>query len=146
MSVVFVKQDPNAHIPSRATSGSAGYDLASCMDCIIPAKGQKMVSTGLSVQMNIDDCYGRVAPRSGLAAKYSIDVLAGVIDVDYKGVIQVILFNHSDKDFEVKVGDRIAQLIFERIFLPNVTEGTVADLVETARGAGGFGSTGSCCC
>lgn len=83
---------------------------------------------------------GYVAPRSGLAWKHSIDVGAGVIDADYRGPVGVILFNHSDADFEVKVGDRIAQLIIEQIITPNVIE--VDDLDSTERGAGGFGSTG----
>ena len=80
------------------------------------------------------------APRSGLAWKHSIDVGAGVIDADYRGPVGVILFNHSDVDFEVKVGDRVAQLIIEKIVTPSVTE--VDDLDETVRGEGGFGSTG----
>lgn len=85
--------------------------------------------------------YGRVAPRSGLAWKNFIDVGAGVIDQDYRGNVGVILFNHSDVDFDVKKGDRIAQLICERIAHPNVVE--VKSLSETARGEGGFGSTGT---
>ena len=80
------------------------------------------------------------APRSGLAWKHSIDVGAGVIDADYRGPVGVILFNHSDVDFEVKVGDRIAQLIIEKILTPDVVE--VEDLDSTVRGEGGFGSTG----
>lgn len=80
------------------------------------------------------------APRSGLTWKNSIDVGAGVIDADYRGPIGVILFNHSDLDFEVKAGDRIAQMILERIVTPEVIE--VVDLDATARGDGGFGSTG----
>lgn len=82
-----------------------------------------------------------VAPRSGLAWKHSIDVGAGVIDADYRGPVGVILFNHSDTDFEVKVGDRVAQLIIEKIVTPNVVT-EVEDLDETVRGEGGFGSTG----
>lgn len=81
-----------------------------------------------------------VAPRSGLAWKHSIDVGAGVIDADYRGPVGVILFNHSDTDFEVKPGDRIAQLIIEKIITPEVLE--VDDLDSTVRGEGGFGSTG----
>lgn len=80
------------------------------------------------------------APRSGLAWKHSIDVLAGVIDADYRGPVGIILFNHSDADFEVKAGDRVAQLIIEVIMTPEVVE--VEDLDSTVRGAGGFGSTG----
>lgn len=83
---------------------------------------------------------GRIAPRSGLAAKHSIDTGAGVIDADYRGPVKVILFNFSDKDFEVKTGDRIAQLILERIYNPEVV--VVEKLQESVRGSGGFGSTG----
>lgn len=75
-----------------------------------------------------------------MAWKHSIDVGAGVIDADYRGPVGVILFNHSDVDFEVKAGDRIAQLIIERIMTPDVAE--VDDLDSTLRGEGGFGSTG----
>ena len=75
-----------------------------------------------------------------MAWKHSIDVGAGVIDADYRGSLGVILFNHSDVDFEVKVGDRIAQLIIEKIMTPDVLE--VEDLDSTTRGAGGFGSIG----
>lgn len=85
--------------------------------------------------------YGRVAPRSGLAWKNFIDVGAGVIDQDYRGNVGVILFNHSDVDFDVKKGDRIAQLICERIIYPKVVQAD--SLTETQRGEGGFGSTGT---
>ena len=81
-----------------------------------------------------------IAPRSGLTWKNSIDVGAGVIDADYRGPGGVSLFNHSDVDFEVKPGDRIAQLIIGKIVTPEVEE--VDDLDTTVRGAGGFGSTG----
>lgn len=83
---------------------------------------------------------GRVAPRSGLAVKHSIHTGAGVIDADYRGEVKVILFNLGDSDFEIKEGDRIAQLILERIYTPEVK--VVAVLDATVRGAGGFGSTG----
>lgn len=83
---------------------------------------------------------GRVAPRSGLAAKHGIDTLAGVIDADYRGQVGVILANLSDTDFEIKIGDRIAQLIVEKIAMPEVV--VVEKLEESVRGAGGFGSTG----
>jgi dUTP pyrophosphatase len=83
---------------------------------------------------------GRVAPRSGLAAKHSIDTGAGVIDADYRGPLKVILFNFSEVDFTIKEGDRIAQLIIERIYTPDVV--VVEKLEESVRGASGFGSTG----
>jgi dUTP pyrophosphatase len=81
-----------------------------------------------------------IAPRSGLAWKHFIDVGAGVIDEDYRGNVGVILFNHADADFEVKRGDRIAQLVLERISTPEVIE--VESLDDTVRAGGGFGSTG----
>lgn len=83
---------------------------------------------------------GRIAPRSGLASKHFIDTGAGVIDADYRGQVKVLLFNHNESDFEIKEGDRIAQLILERIYTPEVVE--VQELEESVRGAGGFGSTG----
>lgn len=84
---------------------------------------------------------GRIAPRSGLAAKNFIDTGAGVIDADYRGPVKVLLFNHSDADFAVAEGDRVAQLVLERIYTPEVEE--VQELEESVRGAGGFGSTGT---
>ena len=84
--------------------------------------------------------YARIAPRSGLSVKKSIDVGAGVVDRDYRGEIGVVLINHSNKDFEVNVGDQIAQMILEQIKTPEVVE--QADLDETDRGDKGFGSTG----
>ena len=97
------------------------------------------MKTDLSIAIP-KDTYARIAPRSGLAWKHFIDVGAGVVDYDYRGNVGVILFNHSDVDFEIKHGDRVAQLILERITTPEVLE--VEDLDDTARGAGGFGSTG----
>ena len=84
--------------------------------------------------------YGRIAPRSGLAAKHSIDVGAGVIDADYRGELKVLLFNFADKDFSINPCDRIAQMIIEKYSPTELIE--VTDLESTERGAGGFGSTG----
>lgn len=80
------------------------------------------------------------APRSGLAAKNFIDVGAGVVDYDYRGNVGVVLFNHAETDFAIARGDRIAQLILERICMADLEE--VEELPDTERGAGGFGSTG----
>lgn len=105
----------------------------------MPPRGKALIATDLSIAIP-EGTYARIAPRSGLAWKHSIDVGAGVIDADYKGSVGVIAFNHSDVDFEVKVGDSIAQLIIEKIMTPDVFE--VDDLDSTVRGAGGFGSAG----
>ncbi|CAL0317740.1 unnamed protein product [Lupinus luteus] len=133
------KLSDKAVLPSRGSTLSAGYDLSSAVETKVPARGKALVATDLSISIP-EGTYARVAPRSGLTWKHSIDVGAGVIDADYRGPVGVILFNHSDVDFEVKVGDRVAQLIIERIVTPDVVE--VQDLDSTVRGAGGFGSTG----
>lgn len=98
-----------------------------------------MISTGLAIAVP-PGTYGRVAPRSGLASKHFLDTGAGVIDADYRGEVKVLLFNFSDVDYEVKVGERVAQLVLERIVTPEVQ--VVEKLEESVRGAGGFGSTG----
>lgn len=84
--------------------------------------------------------YGRIAPRSGLASKHFLDTGAGVIDADYRGEVKVLMFNFSEVDYDVKQGERVAQLVLERIVTPEVL--VVEKLEESVRGAGGFGSTG----
>ncbi|XP_050233343.1 deoxyuridine 5'-triphosphate nucleotidohydrolase-like [Mercurialis annua] len=133
------KLSDKAVLPTRGSPLSAGYDLASATEAKVPARGKALIPTDLSIAVP-EGTYARIAPRSGLAWKHSIDVGAGVIDADYRGPVGVILFNHSDVDFEVKSGDRVAQLIIEKIITPNVLE--VEDLDDTVRGEGGFGSTG----
>ncbi|KAL5704569.1 dUTP diphosphatase [Ranunculus cassubicifolius] len=133
------KLSEKAILPSRASPLSAGYDLSSAVEIVVPARGKSLIPTDLSISIP-EGTYARIAPRSGLTWKHSIDVGAGVIDADYRGAIGVILFNHSDVDFEVKYGDRIAQLIIQKIMTPEVFE--VEDLDSTVRGVGGFGSTG----
>ena len=128
-----------AKVPKRATPLSAGYDLCSAVETTVPAKGKCIVSTDLSIEVP-HGTYGRIAPRSGLAVKHFIDVGAGVVDADYRGTVGVVLFNHSDKDFAVDVGDRIAQLVLEVIRTPEVE--IVTSLEATDRGEGGYGSTG----
>lgn len=107
---------------------------------VIPAHGKAIVPTDISIAIPYG-MYGRVAPRSGLAVKHFLDVGAGVIDCDYRGPVGVVMFNFSDKDFQVSQGDRIAQLIIEKIAMLDVLQ--VEDLDNTDRGDGGFGSTGS---
>merc|ERR1711916_255285 len=129
----------NATLPVRGSAMAAGYDLAAAYDCVIPAQGKAIAKTDLSIAVP-EGTYGRIAPRSGLAWKKHIDVGAGVIDRDYRGNVGVVLYNHSDVDFEIKAGDRVAQLVLEKIATPDVVE--LESLDETDRGAGGFGSTG----
>jgi len=137
--LLIKRTTPNAKLPTRGSAFSAGYDLYSSERKVIPARGKALVDTGISIAVP-QGTYGRIAPRSGLAAKHSIDTGAGVIDADYRGKVFALLFNFSDADFTVEEGDRVAQLIIEQIRNPDVVE--VEDLEETLRGAGGFGSTG----
>lgn len=111
----------------------------SAYDYVVPKMGKVVALTDIQIALP-GGCYGRVAPRSGLAAKYFIDVGAGVIDQDYRGNVGVVMFNFNSDDFHVKKGDRIAQLILERIFIPTLQE--LPSLDSTVRGDGGFGSTG----
>jgi dUTP pyrophosphatase len=118
-----------------------GFDLASAYAVTVPARGKAVVRTGLAIAIP-ENTYARIAPRSGLAVKNFLDTGAGVVDYDYRGEVGVVLFNHSEVDYEVKVGDRVAQLILERISMAGVEEVTDGELFATERGAGGFGSTG----
>lgn len=128
--------------PVYAKPGDAGADLRSTAALTIPAGERRLVPTGVSIALPAG-YVGLVHPRSGLAAKHGITVLntPGTIDAGYRGEIQVILYNSSDKDFEVAVLDRIAQLIIQRVETAKFV--AVAKLPETERGETGFGSSGS---
>lgn len=128
-----------ARMPEKGSVYSAGYDLYASQAKLIPKKCKALVKIGIAMAIP-EGCYGRIAPRSGLAVKKFIDVGAGVIDSDYRGEIRVLLFNFGEEDFVIEEGDRIAQLIIERIALTKLEEVTTLD--ETNRGVGGFGSTG----
>ncbi|SMR54667.1 unnamed protein product [Zymoseptoria tritici ST99CH_1A5] len=130
---------PTAKAPTRGSQHAAGYDLYASRPATIPARGKALVELDISIAVPAGT-YGRVAPRSGLASKHGIDTGAGVIDADYRGPVKVLLFNFGEKEFEINEGDRVAQLIVERIYTPEVV--VVEELEETVRGAGGFGSTG----
>ncbi|KAI0103748.1 deoxyuridine 5'-triphosphate nucleotidohydrolase [Nemania sp. FL0031] len=134
------KLSDKARLPTRGSAFAAGYDMYSSQAATVPARGKVLVDTDISIALPAGT-YGRVAPRSGLASKHSIQTGAGVIDADYRGQVKILLFNHSDVDYAIAEGDRIAQLVIERIYTPEVVE--VAELEESVRGAGGFGSTGT---
>ena len=143
--VYFKKLKETAKIPKRATGGSCGYDITACIDkkIIINPSEHKLIKTGLAMQFNDKNFACFVFPRSGLAVKNGINLIncVGVIDSDYRGEIMVGLKNNSNEPFTVENGERIAQLVFMPVSLPETVE---ADkLNETQRGAGGFGSTGA---
>lgn len=140
ISVYIKKLEESATIPTRATDMDAGYDLYSIKDGIVPAGSRKVVNTGIAIAIP-PPYYGRIAPRSGLAVKRGIDVLAGVIDAGYRGEVGVVLQNLSDEDFPYKKGDRVGQLILEQC---NTIEWVELDeLEDSQRSDGGFGSTGT---
>ena len=127
------------HIPQRKTEGAAGFDLCSAEDCIVPARGSKIVSTGIKMQI-APGHFGKIEGRSGLGFKHQIMPFGGIIDSDYRGEIKVLLLNHSDTDYEIQTGNAIAQLIIHKYEIPTLFR--VDRLNTTSRGASGFGSTG----
>ena len=141
---VRIKRLPHGHgldLPAYATSGSAGMDVLSAESVTIRPGQRHAVATGLSVA--IPQGYEiQVRPRSGLAFKHGISVpnTPGTIDSDYRGELKVILINHGSDDFPIARGDRIAQLVLAPVTQAAWEE--VEELDETARGEGGFGSTG----
>lgn len=128
-----------AKLPVRQHKGDAGYDLSADEDIIIPCGEWKLISTGIAFTVP-SGTYGRIAPRSGFSYKRGTMIGAGVIDEGYTGHVKVLVFNLSNKEIVVEEGDRIAQLILEKIATPDVVE--VSDLEETKRADGGFGSSG----
>ena len=142
--LIFKKLHKDSIVPTKGSALAAGYDLFAYIDkdIIIESMGKEKIPTGISVQLP-HNTYGRIAPRSGLTWKKFLDVGAGVVDEDYRGEIQVILFNFSKENITIKNGDKIAQFIIERIMptIPVVYEPD-QELSETKRGEKGFGSTG----
>lgn len=134
------KLSHNATPPQRASAGAAGYDLFSSENAVVAPGTRQVVKTDISVAVPPKH-YGRVAPRSGLAYKHNVDIGAGVIDSDYRGPLGIVFINNGVKDFHIKIGDRIAQFLLERVDTPEVQ--VVEELDETERGNKGFGSTGT---
>lgn len=134
----FKKLDSRAVLPQRGSVLAAGLDVCSIEDIELGPKQRTTAKTGLAVAIP-PGFYGRIAPRSGLASKHGLDVLAGVIDSDYRGEILCLLYNTGDEPIKLAAGSKICQLILEQIITPEAAWAT--DLDETARGAGGFGST-----
>ncbi len=139
MEIKFKKLSDLAIVPKQNTSTDAGYDLFSTEDYILKKWKRKLFATNIAYTIP-DWYYTRIAPRSGLAYKYWIDVLAGVIDSGYRWDVGVILINFGEDDFQVKKWDKIAQLIIEKCHYANWVE--VEDLNETDRNELGFGSSG----
>jgi len=130
-------------LPISASKFSSGVDLVSAVsaDTVLKPGKIKLISTGIKIM--IPEGYeGQIRPRSGLALKHGITVLntPGTIDSDYRGIVKVILINLGEEDFNIQRGDRIAQLVIQKIFFPNFK--IVETLNKTKRGEGGFGHSG----
>lgn len=145
MQIPFLKLHPAAQPPTRAHSTDAGYDLRALDSAdfsrapLLPGH-RRAIRTGLSIAVP-EGFYARIAPRSGLAVRNGIDVLAGVVDSGFRGEVQVVAINLGQDPVWLEPGQRIAQLIIESC--ANATFVETESLDETARAAAGFGSTGS---
>ena len=112
--VKFLKLTRNAISPTKASMQAAGHDLYAAYDCIIPPGDKGVIPTDIALELP-RGCYGRIAPRSGLAMYHSLHTMGGVVDRDYRGTLTVLLINLGNRVYYVKKGDRVAQLILEKI-------------------------------
>lgn len=138
------KLDARAKLPEKATAGSACFDLKVLLDepCTLKAGEFRSFHTGIAIEMPFPDCVALIFSRSGMGAKHGICLTnsVGVIDYDYRGELIVSLINNSTEDYILSDGDRIAQLMVIRTLPLHAAE--AVELTDTARGDGGFGSTG----
>lgn len=126
-------------LPEYGTQAAAGADLRASEALVIPPGGRAAVPTALRLQIPPGHA-GLVWPRSGLAVRHGIDTLGGVIDSDYRGEVRVVLVNHGQEPFAIAAGDRVAQLLVQRVERVRFVPATIVE--DTDRGQGGFGSTG----
>jgi dUTP pyrophosphatase len=126
-------------LPEYSSAGAAGADLRASEALVIPPGGRAAVPTAVRLEIPPGHA-GLVWPRSGLAVRHGIDTLAGVIDSDYRGELKVVLVNHGDQPFAIAPGDRIAQLLLQRVERAGFV--SVPEVADTDRGQAGFGSTG----
>ncbi len=135
------QRGPPLELPSYHSDGAAGLDLRADEACTLAPGERRLVPTGLALELPPGH-EGQVRPRSGLAAKHGIGMVnaPGTIDQDYRGEVGVILVNHGREPFEVRRGERIAQLVVAPVTRVEIV--LVDELADTTRGQGGFGSTG----
>ena len=142
MKIKFL--DPNAQVPTLGSEAAAGYDLYASKDCVIEPGQTVLVHTGLAMEIPLGH-WGGIYARSGLAAKQGLRPAncVGIIDADYRGEVMVAMHNDSEYIREIKVGDRVAQLVFAHALRPADGFEIVEELSDTTRSTGGFGSTGT---
>jgi dUTP pyrophosphatase len=141
--VQIKKLRPDAVVPKYMTANAAGLDLCAAIDAAITVQPHQRITIGTGLAMAIPDGFeGQVRPRSGLARSHGITLVnaPGTVDADYRGEISILLINHGAEPFAINAGDRIAQLVIAPVVQAELVE--TAELSETARGGGGFGSTG----
>lgn len=139
MKLKIKKLNSEAKVPQYSHPTDAGFDLFAVEDVLVSAGNRVKISTGLA--MEIEEGYvGLVWDKSGLSTNYGLKTIAGVVDAGYRGEVMVAIWNTTEKDYEFKKGDKVAQMLIQSVFTPEVEE--VDSLSETPRGDGGFGSTG----
>jgi len=139
MVLKFKKTNDNAVIPSKNHDDDTGLDVTSIVDIVIPARGSAVVDVGLRFAFIDHGFWVKVEGRSGLGFKYGIIPHPGIIDQGYRGDAGIKLYNFTDDDYEVRVGERIAQFVVYRNYNVEVSEGNI---IESKRGERGFGSSG----
>jgi dUTP pyrophosphatase len=142
LEVLVSRLDPDLPLPAYAHPGDAGADLLTAVDLTLAPGERALVPTGIAVALP-DGYVALVHPRSGLAARHGLSIVnsPGTVDAGYRGEIKVMLINHDPREpIELRRGDRVAQLVIQRVERARFTE--VGELPESVRGAGGYGSTG----
>ncbi len=137
--ILFKKNSPDAQVPQVSRDGDAAYDVFSHEEIMIPAGQRITVHCGVSSAFD-PDYVGLVWDRGGMAVKNGITTIGGVIDSNYRGEWIIAMFNTSDTDYEIKKGDRIAQVVFQKVYFPEVE--IVDELPESVRGDQKYGSSG----
>ena len=139
MKIKIKKLNPEGRTPTRAKNSDAGYDLYSTVDLPITPTARELIPIGIAIEIP-EGYYGRIAPRSGLAVRAGVDILAGVVDSGYRDEIKVVIINLGQGLVSISKGDRVAQLIIEKCHDADWEE--VEELSDSDRGEGGFGSSG----
>ena len=134
-----VKVEGPGALPEYHTDGAAGADLRALAETVLKPGARAAVGTGVRLQIPAG-YVGLIWPRSGLAVRHGIDTMAGVIDSDYRGEVMVVLVNHGAETVRIAAGDRIAQVLFQKVERARMVAADALD--ATGRGTGGFGSTG----
>lgn len=139
MELRIQKIHPSARIPTYAHHSDAGFDLYAIESVVIPVGARVLVGTGIAMEIP-DDYAGLIWDKSGLSNTYGLKTLGGVVDAGYRGEVKVGIINLGTKDYEVTMGDKIAQMIIQKIEHAEIKE--VTELSDTVRSKSGFGSTG----